>query len=37
MAEAQNLKVSIITATFNSEKYLEKTIHSVIGQDYTNI
>jgi glycosyltransferase involved in cell wall biosynthesis len=30
-------KVSIITVTFNAEKYLEQTIKSVIEQDYPNI
>lgn len=30
----QNFVVSIITVTFNSERYLEETIKSVIGQDY---
>ena len=29
--------ISICTPTFNSEKYLEKTIKSVIGQGYKNI
>ena len=29
--------VSIITITFNSEKHLEQTIQSVIGQDYPDI
>jgi glycosyltransferase involved in cell wall biosynthesis len=31
------MKVSIITVTFNSEKVLEKTILSVINQDYHDI
>jgi glycosyltransferase len=31
------MKVSIITATFNSEKSLQKTIDSVRSQDYKNI
>jgi glycosyltransferase involved in cell wall biosynthesis len=31
-----NFKVSIITITLNSEKYLEKTISSVITQTYPN-
>jgi len=30
-------KISIITVAFNAEEYLEDTIKSVIGQDYTNI
>jgi glycosyltransferase involved in cell wall biosynthesis len=30
------LKLSIITVTLNSEKYLEETIRSVISQDYKN-
>jgi glycosyltransferase involved in cell wall biosynthesis len=29
--------VSIITVVFNGEKYLEKTIHSIIKQTYNNI
>ena len=29
--------ISICTPTFNSEKYLEKTIKSVISQGYGNI
>jgi glycosyltransferase involved in cell wall biosynthesis len=29
--------VSIITITFNAEKYIERTIQSVISQTYTNI
>lgn len=37
MAEKSNLKISIITATFNSEEYLEETIHSVLSQSYLNI
>jgi len=31
------MKVSLITVTFNSEKYLEGCIRSVIEQEYTNI
>lgn len=31
------MKISIITITFNSEKSLEKTIQSVISQDYDDI
>ena len=31
------MKVSIITSTFNSERSLQKTIDSVISQDYKNI
>ena len=30
-------KVSIITATFNSERYIEDSVRSVIGQSYDNI
>lgn len=37
MAEISNVKMSIITATFNSERYLEETIRSVISQSYSNI
>lgn len=32
-----NLKLSIITITFNSNRYLEQTISSVINQSYKNI
>ena len=31
------MKISIITVCFNSEKTLEKTINSVISQDYKNL
>jgi len=31
------MKFSIITITFNSKKFLEQTIHSVISQDYSNL
>ena len=31
------MKVSIITVSLNSEKTIEKTINSVISQDYKNI
>lgn len=31
------LKISIITPTFNSEKYLERCIKSIQSQDYNNI
>jgi len=31
------LKVSIITPSFNSERYIEETIHSVAAQTYRNI
>lgn len=30
-------KVTIVTTVYNGEKYIEKTIQSVIGQDYPNI
>lgn len=30
-------KISLITITYNSEKYLEQTIKSVIGQNYPNL
>ncbi len=30
------MKVSIITPTYNSEKFIEKTIQSIINQTYTN-
>ena len=30
-------KISIITITFNSEKTLEETINSIIGQNYENL
>ncbi len=31
------MKVTIITATYNSEKYLEECINSVVAQDYPDI
>jgi glycosyltransferase involved in cell wall biosynthesis len=31
------MKVTIITVTLNSEKYLEESIRSVINQDYTDV
>ena len=31
------MKVSIITVTYNSDKYLEKCISSVLSQDFPNI
>nr|WP_297165212.1 glycosyltransferase family 2 protein [uncultured Dysgonomonas sp.] len=31
------MKISIITATYNSEKYLRDTIESILKQDYSNI
>lgn len=31
------IKLSIITVTYNSEKYIEQTILSVINQHYSNI
>jgi glycosyltransferase involved in cell wall biosynthesis len=31
------LKISIITPTFNSEKYLERCIKSIQSQDYNSI
>ncbi len=30
-------KISIITVVFNGEKYIEKTVQSVVSQDYDNI
>ena len=30
------MKVSIITPTYNSEKFIEKTIQSIINQTYSN-
>lgn len=32
-----SIKISVITITFNSEKYLEQTIQSVVNQTYKNI
>ena len=32
-----NIKISIITITYNSEKTVEETIRSVLNQDYENI
>jgi glycosyltransferase involved in cell wall biosynthesis len=37
MCSRGNLKISIITATLNSEKHLEYTIRSVLLQNYSNI
>ncbi|WP_456277643.1 glycosyltransferase [Bacillus sp. AK128] len=34
---SNGIKISVITACFNSEKYLEQTIQSVISQTYPNI
>ncbi|RTE07921.1 glycosyltransferase family 2 protein [Paenibacillus whitsoniae] len=34
---SKKLRVSIITASYNSEKYIEQTIQSVVQQTYTNI
>lgn len=34
---SSDLKVSIVTVCFNSEKYIERTIRSVIAQTYPNI
>lgn len=31
------MKISIITVCFNSEKYIRKTLESVVAQDYPNI
>ena len=33
----QLFKLSIITCTYNSEKYLAQSIESVLGQSYKNI
>lgn len=35
--EENNIKISIITVSRNSEKYIETTILSIINQNYTNI
>lgn len=32
-----NPKISIITSCYNSEKYLEQCIQSVISQNYNNL
>ena len=34
---ANNIKITIITVTYNAEKILEETIISVLGQTYNNI
>ena len=36
MLLSQDSKISIILPTFNAEKYLEKTIFSIINQNYKN-
>ena len=36
MSLSQDSKISIILPTFNAEKYLEKTIFSIISQNYKN-
>ena len=35
--DACEIKVSVITVCFNSEKTIEKTIKSVVNQTYRNI
>lgn len=37
MINNQTAKVTIITATYNAEKYLSQTIESVLGQGYENL
>lgn len=37
MKYKSNIKVSIIVAIYNSDKFLEKLILSIIGQTYKNI
>ena len=32
-----NIKISIVTVVYNGEKFLEKTIKSVLSQTYQNI
>ncbi len=37
MKQSENIKISIITTTYNSERFFEETIQSVIQQNYPNI
>ena len=37
MSERQNVKVSIITISYNSEECIGQTIESVLGQTYAHI
>lgn len=37
MSRSSNLRFSVITVMFNAEKYAEKTILSVINQNYKNV
>jgi len=34
---SDEIKVTIITVTYNAERFIERTIQSIIGQDYPNI
>ena len=36
-AETKKPFITVVTCTYNSEKYLEKTLNTVLNQDFYNI